>query len=74
MATTAIADPAGLQNGTDPEARPLQNVHQPLEALSPDQYGPQRKVLLELQDGTSVIGYSFGAERNAAGECVFSTG
>jgi len=34
---------------------------------------PGRAVLL-LEDGTHVEGYSFGAEREVAGEVVFSTG
>lgn len=33
-----------------------------------------RLVALELKDGTSVFGYSFGAEKSAAGELVFQTG
>lgn len=33
-----------------------------------------RLVALELKDGTSVLGYSFGADKPAAGELVFQTG
>lgn len=29
---------------------------------------------LMLQDGTAYQGYSFGAEKDIAGECVFQTG
>ena len=70
LAATAFAD---LPNGTHTEPGPSQNPHQPLASLSPERYEPQRRILLELQDGTSVIGRSFGAEKSAAGECVFST-
>lgn len=40
-------------------------------AESPDDGGP---VCLELQDGSSYRGYSFGARRSIAGELVFQTG
>lgn len=33
-----------------------------------------RLVTLELKDGTVLQGYSFGAEKSAAGELVFQTG
>ncbi|MBN2567073.1 glutamine-hydrolyzing carbamoyl-phosphate synthase small subunit [Candidatus Woesearchaeota archaeon] len=33
-----------------------------------------KRILLELEDGTSYPGYSFGAKRSAAGEVVFNTG
>ena len=32
-----------------------------------------KKATLTLQDGTSVEGYSFGAEKNIIGEVVFNT-
>jgi carbamoyl-phosphate synthase / aspartate carbamoyltransferase len=34
----------------------------------------EKKVFLELKDGTVYEGFSFGAERSAAGELVFQTG
>ncbi|KAH8917440.1 isoaspartyl dipeptidase-like protein, partial [Atractiella rhizophila] len=33
-----------------------------------------RKMVLEMQDGSAFDGFSFGAERSVAGECVFQTG
>jgi hypothetical protein len=35
--------------------------------------GP-KKVLLELADGSSFVGFSFGAQRSVSGELVFQTG
>ncbi|KAM0512055.1 hypothetical protein ACHAPE_009299 [Trichoderma viride] len=36
--------------------------------------GDERPVCLELEDGTSYQGFSFGAEKSIAGELVFQTG
>ncbi|QLL33783.1 hypothetical protein HG536_0F01080 [Torulaspora globosa] len=47
---------------------PTAPVTPPLEATG------DRLVALELKDGTSLLGYSFGAEKSAAGELVFQTG
>ena len=43
-------------------------VTHPLETVG------DRLITLELQDGTTLQGYSFGAEKSAAGELVFQTG
>lgn len=32
------------------------------------------RMLLELADGSAYEGYSFGADKSIAGECVFTTG
>ena len=39
-----------------------------------DPYQDQRPMQLELQDGTSYLGTSFGAEKSVSGELVFQTG
>jgi carbamoylphosphate synthase small subunit len=36
--------------------------------------GPRRKARVILEDGSVFQGISFGAEKNVAGEMVFSTG
>jgi Carbamoyl-phosphate synthase small chain, CPSase domain len=36
--------------------------------------GTTKKVLLELADGSSFTGFSFGAEKSVGGELVFQTG
>jgi len=36
--------------------------------------GKARKVLLELADGSSFTGFSFGAAKSVSGELVFQTG
>jgi carbamoyl-phosphate synthase / aspartate carbamoyltransferase len=36
--------------------------------------GATKKVLLELADGSSFTGFSFGAEKSVSGELVFQTG
>jgi Carbamoyl-phosphate synthase small chain, CPSase domain len=36
--------------------------------------GTTKKVLLELADGSSFTGFSFGAEKSVSGELVFQTG
>ena len=36
--------------------------------------GRDGKMLLELADGTSFEGFSFGQDSNISGECVFTTG
>ncbi|EFX03019.1 bifunctional pyrimidine biosynthesis protein [Grosmannia clavigera kw1407] len=41
---------------------------------TPSETSEQRLVSLELKDGTVYQGYSFGAEKSAAGELVFQTG
>ena len=74
MATAAIPVLAGLPNGTHRESQPSQATDEPFPPLSIPQENSQKRMLLELEDGTSMVGYSFGAERSAAGEAVFSTG
>lgn len=38
-------------------------------------YDPDlQSMVLELQDGSAHQGFSFGAEKSIAGECVFQTG
>lgn len=47
------------------------------EAYSPAYIPTQKEfktVRLELEDGSVYLGYSFGAEVEASGECVFQTG
>jgi hypothetical protein len=36
--------------------------------------GTMKKVLLELADGSSFTGFSFGASKSVSGELVFQTG
>lgn len=43
-------------------------------ASSPIVGSSEKKLALELQDGTVYQGYSFGAEKSVAGELVFQTG
>lgn len=43
-------------------------------ATSPIVGNAEKKMALELQDGTVYQGYSFGAEKSVAGELVFQTG
>ncbi|EEA21481.1 Carbamoyl-phosphate synthase [Talaromyces marneffei ATCC 18224] len=43
-------------------------------ATSPIVGIPEKKMALELEDGTVYQGYSFGAEKSVAGELVFQTG
>lgn len=47
---------------------PTAPVTPPMEATG------DRMIALELKDGTSLLGYSFGAPKSAAGELVFQTG
>lgn len=59
------------------------NAHRPLSAASSRSMAtqsqssaerPSRRATLTLEDGTSLSGYSFGADESVAGEVVFSTG
>lgn len=53
----------------------MESVHyQPASARIMDSNNEQGLVCLDLQDGSSYKGYSFGAQKSVAGELVFQTG
>lgn len=53
----------------------MESIHyQPASARIMDSNSEQGLVCLDLQDGSSYKGYSFGAQKSVAGELVFQTG
>lgn len=46
----------------------------PVAHVRPFYMQKRKRALLILEDGTELEGYSFGAEKDIAGEVVFSTG
>lgn len=53
----------------------MESIHyQPASARIMDSNSEQGLVCLDLQDGSSYKGYSFGAQQSVAGELVFQTG
>ena len=72
----------GLLNGDAPPSRPAlktKNSYQNRQTQVPITHPsrkthPPRPMKLELKDGTSYDGFSFGAEMSVAGELVFQTG
>ncbi|GAA5908065.1 bifunctional carbamoylphosphate synthetase/aspartate transcarbamylase [Sporobolomyces salmoneus] len=65
-----------VQPITSPPSQEIAQLFQGAEAALKGvdgQNGPN-KMLLELADGSAYEGYSFGAEKSIAGECVFTTG
>jgi hypothetical protein len=62
-----------------PSSRPRATINYPLPPATLDLAyaqgkGTAKKVLLELADGSSFIGFSFGAAKSVSGELVFQTG
>ena len=55
--------PVGRQSGNLIRTVSAQNIHD-----------PEKRVFLELADGTVYEGYGFGAEKSISGELVFQTG
>ena len=74
--------PSGPQAATtDALANGISTHHEFIDQLEECSITPplqvrdkNRKMLLELQDGSTFQGYTFGASRNVGGELVFQTG
>jgi len=65
-----------VQPITYPPSQEIAQLFQGAEAALNGSTGAKDsdKMLLELADGSAYEGYSFGAEKSIAGECVFTTG
>ena len=65
-----------VQPITCPPSQEIAQLFQGAEAALKGVDGPKgpNKMLLELADGSAYEGYSFGADKSIAGECVFTTG
>ncbi|SCZ87539.1 BZ3500_MvSof-1268-A1-R1_Chr2-2g05005 [Microbotryum saponariae] len=71
-------------DATRPFGQPVPPTTYPTTAELKHQFAPTsqsssshvstKKMLLELADGSAYEGFSFGAEKSIAGECVFQTG
>lgn len=64
----------GLGNGISAHHEFLDKVREPPITRLLKAGDTNRKMLLELQDGSTYQGYSFGASRSCGGELVFQTG
>jgi hypothetical protein len=78
MASSSV-DVNGPTNGDTASAPPSSKVRfngpaPPVTAPASTEVASHNKMVLEMQDGTLFEGYSFGADRSIAGECVFQTG
>jgi len=65
-----------VQPITCPPSQEIAQLFQGAEAALKGVEGSKgpNKMLLELADGSAYEGYSFGADKSIAGECVFTTG